>query len=318
MRPYAGEADLEPIAHLINTCDAVDKLDQGASVNELRSDFSAPSVDQARDLRLWEDADGKLIGFGFLWITEPSETIDGYLSFYLHPSARGSNLETQIIGWGEERMQFVRQERGGSVNLRSDARDYQSDRIITLESHGFTSDRYFFIMERSLAEPIEQPQIPQGFTLRQVKPEEDAVAWVDLHNQSFIDHWNYHPLTVENLQHWLNEPTYRPELDLIATAADGTFVACCHCYIDPDNNTRIGRNEGWVDVLGTRRGFRRMGLGRAMLLSGLHRLKTASMDTARLGVDADNPNGALQLYESVGFRKVYTQISYVKVNAISH
>lgn len=318
MRPYAGEADLELIAHLINTCDAVDKLDQGVSVNKLRTDFSAPSVDQARDLRLWEDADSKLIGFGFLWITEPSETIDGYLSFYVHPSARGSNLETQMIGWGEERMQFVRQERGGSVNLRSGARDYQSDRIATLEIHGFTSDRYFFIMERSLAEPIELPQIPQGFTLRQVNSEEDATAWVDLHNQSFIDHWNHHPLTVENLQHWLNEPIYRPELNLIATAADGTFAACCHCYIDPDDNARTGRNEGWVDILGTRRGFRRMGLGRAMLLSGLHRLKAAYMDTVRLGVDADNPNGALQLYESIGFRKVYTQISSVKVNAISN
>jgi len=36
MRPYAGEADLEAIANLINACDAVDQLDEGISVSELR------------------------------------------------------------------------------------------------------------------------------------------------------------------------------------------------------------------------------------------------------------------------------------------
>lgn len=71
-------------------------------------------------------------------------------------------------------------------------------------------------------------------------------------------------------------------------------------------------NDGWIVRLGTRRGFRRMGLGRAMLLAGMHRLKAVGMDTAKLGVDAENPLGAGRLYESVGFRKIYTQISYIK------
>ncbi|MBD2771591.1 GNAT family N-acetyltransferase [Iningainema tapete] len=310
MRPYQGEADLEAIANLINLCDEVDKLDQGVSISELRTDFNAPSMDQARDIRLWHDSDDQLIGFGNLWISEPSETIDGYLSFYVHPSIRGGGLETEIIKWSQERMREVRQERGVSVRLRSGARDYRSDRIRILENHGFQSERYFFTMERNLALAIEQPKFPQGFTLRHMNGEQDAQAWVELHNQSFIDHWNYHPLTVENHQHWLNEPTYRPELDLIVTAFDGTFAAYCHCHISLEDNARTGRNEGWVGILGTRRGFRRMGLGRAMLLSGLRRLQAEGIDTARLGVDADNPNGALPLYQSVGFHKLYTNISY--------
>ncbi|MGL5063733.1 MAG: GNAT family N-acetyltransferase, partial [Microcoleus sp.] len=77
-------------------------------------------------------------------------------------------------------------------------------------------------------------------------------------------------------------------------------------------NDRTGRNEGWIGVLGTRRGFRKLGLGRAMLLAGLQRLKAAGVDTAILGVDAENPSGALRLYESTGFRKIRNSISYVK------
>jgi len=135
---------------------------------------------------------------------------------------------------------------------------------------------------------------------------------VEMFNQSFIDHWNHHDLTVESYRHWRSDPDYRPELDLIAVATDGTFAAFCYCHINPEDNKRKGRNEGWIGVLGTKRGFRKRGLGRAMLLAGMQRLKAAGVDTARLGVDSENPNGAGQLYESVGFRKLYTRIMYVK------
>jgi mycothiol synthase len=65
-------------------------------------------------------------------------------------------------------------------------------------------------------------------------------------------------------------------------------------------------------MLGTRRGFRRRGLGRAMLLAGMQRLWETGIDTVKLGVDTQNPNQALNLYESVGFRKLHTRLSYVK------
>lgn len=44
-----------------------------------------------------------------------------------------------------------------------------------------------------------------------------------------------------------------------------------------------------------------------MLLAGIHQLKAAGMDTAKIYVDVENPTGALRLYESVGFSKVHTQ-----------
>jgi ribosomal protein S18 acetylase RimI-like enzyme len=49
-----------------------------------------------------------------------------------------------------------------------------------------------------------------------------------------------------------------------------------------------------------------------MLLAGLHQLRAGGVDTALLGVDADNPTGAGRLYESVGFLKLHTWIPYEK------
>ena len=320
MRPYAGDADLKAIANLINTCEAVDQLDEGTSVSELQLQFDEPSLDKSRDIRLWEDADGQLVGIGWLWIPPVGEVIDGFLWLRVLPTARGGDLERQIVAWAEGRMREVSQERGVQVKLRSGSRATQSDspskalcdRIALLESCDFIADRYFFTMERSLSLPIPEFPLPDGFTIRQVRSNEDAEAWVELFNQSFIDHWNHHDLTVESYKHWLTDPEYKSELDLVAVAADGTFAALCHCDISPEDNKRSGRNEGWISTLGTRRGFRRKGLGRAMLLAGMQRLNAEGVHTAKLGVDSENPLGAGQLYESVGFRKVYTQIMYVK------
>ena len=313
MRPYAGEVDLEAIANLINVCDATYRLDGRTSVSELRNEFNTPSFNQERDICLWEDADSKLVALGYLWITEPSDAIDGHLSIYVHPNVGDDNrLESQIIQWGEKRMDQVRQERGFEVKLRSGCRDSFSERIATLENHDFTVDRYFFTMERSLLESIPEPQFPEGFTLKRTNPKQDVALWVELFNQAFQDHWNHHDVTVENLQHWLNDENYRAELDLVVVNPDGQFAACCYGEIFPEENLYKERKEGWINVLATRREFRRMGIGKAILLSNLHQLKATGMDVAKLGVDADSPTGALGLYESIGFRKIYTTLSYVK------
>lgn len=158
IRSYQGETDLQAISDLLKACEAVDKLNQGASVSELRQASDDPSLDKARDIRLWEDADGKLIGIGHLEISTSDEVIDGFLSCRVHPSARSGNLERQIIAWGEERMREVQQERGVRVKLRADARDDKAGFIALLESSGLKSERYLLTMRRSLKEPISEPQ----------------------------------------------------------------------------------------------------------------------------------------------------------------
>ena len=49
-----------------------------------------------------------------------------------------------------------------------------------------------------------------------------------------------------------------------------------------------------------------------MLLAGMLAIKAAGLDTAALGVDAENPTGALRLYESVGFTVDGTDIAHCK------
>lgn len=314
VRPYAGAKDLEPIANLFNLCDTADQFEDWTTVTELQEDLESPNLDPESDIRLWENSEGQLVAFGSMWISEANEDniVDGYLWFRVHPTMRGSDLTQRAIAWGERRLREVAIARNVQVRLRISIRSTQKDLQAILQACGMKCDRYFYRLARSLSLPLPQPQFPQGFTLRSVQGESEVEAWVELFNESFIDHWNHHPLTVERWKPELRSPSYKPELDLVAVADNGTLAAFCHCRIYHEQNVATGRKEGWIGDLGTRRGFRKRGLGRAMLLAGMHQLQAEGMDRALLGVDTTNPSGALKLYESVGFYQVLTHHVFVK------
>lgn len=311
-RPYKSETDLETIAELLNSSESANEFHEWPSPAEILMQLEAPSVDKQRDICLWEDSNSQLMAIAGLMIPEIGADIAGILWFRVDPQTKGNNLAAQILEWGEKRMGEVGRERNVKVKVLCGTHGDNSQRISLLESCGFEIERYFLTMERSLTEPIPEAEFPEGFTLKHIDSEVDAAAWAEMFNQTFIDHWNHQDITVESVKDKLNDPKYRSELSLVAVAPDGTFAAFCDCQIHPENNQLNKRKDGFVNPLGTRRGFRKQGLGRGILLSALKFLKAEGMETAMLYVDADNLSGATRLYESVGFQRVNTQIAYIK------
>jgi mycothiol synthase len=314
-RPYGGDTDTQAVCDLLNLCDAAYQLDDNYDVESLRVEFANPRIDQQRDLRLWEDGDGRLVGFGQLWIGDPAPgatEADASLYMRVHPEARGP-LDDEVLAWAEARVRELGRERGLPPLLRSGTADHYAVQHELLKRHGYEIERYFFTMERQLDLPIPEAALPEGYRLFTPQTQDDHVRWLDAFNMSFIDHWNHHPASLEEHMHWIgNEPYYRGDLTLLAEAPDGQVAAFCFCFIHTAENERNNRLAGWIASLGTRRGFRKLGLGRNMLLLGMQRLKAEGMRTARLGVDAENPSGALRLYESVGFEPIMKRVSYAK------
>jgi mycothiol synthase len=310
-RPYAGEADLPQIAAFVTACDAADGTGNGTSVEELQQTFGDPSVDPMRNVRLWEDH-GALVGYGELYSATSDEGVQTRLFFYAHPDAPDRDaLGMEIVAWAERRSAGIGSAHDLPARLRVTAFEADEWRRNILERAAFAAERYALDMLMLLDGPLPEARLPAGFTLRAARAD-DAAMWAALYNESFADHWDYRPWTPGQFTQWFHDPDNDPELCLVALAPDGTFAAFCWCTIFAAENERMGYNEGHVDLLGTRPGYRTRGLGRAMLLEGLRRLQAAGVQVARIGVDAANPSGAGRLYESVGFRTAATWIHYAK------
>ena len=301
MRPYTGaEADLRAMGDLLLACRAAGPIDDYPPLAELRALLDPASPERKVEAALWEDGGGRPIAFAYL---EPRAV----LFFYLHPDrppadddCLGDGMVAEILAWASARGRAA-----GYEQLYSPAREDDAARIALLQRHGFAPHHWVTLrMTRPLAAPLPEPRLPAGFTVRPVAGEAEVEALVALHREAF-DSTN--PTVAGHLSA-MRDPEHRPDLDLVAVAPDGTLAALCLCSIGREENAHLGRNEGWVEVLGTRPAYRTRGLGRALLLAGLRRLRASGTAVAVLGTGQGNP--AVALYESVGFRLAYRILWY--------
>ena len=312
--------DLPAIAALVNTCHIADNGENRTTVAKLRERYADPSFEVDQDLRLWRNPAGELVAIAELWRQPPDTEFVSHLEFFIHPQARTTQLAETILAWAEQQVLRWGSQLSVPIVLHAGCRDSLVQRRQLLEQLGFESVRAFWRLRRSLTEPIPQAdatcdwRLGSVWQLRTVVPT-DAEKWVETFNQTFIDHWNHSPLTVAEFTHWCNRAQYTAHLNLVIETNDGQLAAFTYSEINPERNARLGIQEGHVCLLGTRRGYRRLGLGRTLLLESLHRLQQLGMTTASIGVDAQNPSGAVKLYQSVGFEPDKSSTVYRKVVA---
>ena len=77
------------------------------------------------------------------------------------------------------------------------------------------------------------------------------------------------------------------------------------CAAYPQDWETVPR-EAWVNTVGTRRAWRGRGVAPWLLTESLERVAASDtgFERAILGVDSDNPTGALRLYRRLGFEDV--------------
>jgi GNAT superfamily N-acetyltransferase len=118
-----------------------------------------------------------------------------------------------------------------------------------------------------------------------------------LETESFAGHFGYIALGHED---WIAEKMAEPQLD-----HTGSFVAKVSgepAGLLLSSDGRADVNGGWVDKLGVLAKFRGLGLGKLLLQWGIAHAAEKGYQSVGLGVDTGNESGALQLYETQGFK----------------
>jgi mycothiol synthase len=298
-RIYSGATDLQSMLALLVAVRPAERITDFPGVVDLRELLALTTVQD--NTRLWFDDVDRLVGFAF---------VDHYdnLRFEFDPHATPPGIEWEVVAWGVACIRRAMQARGESLTLDASCREDDTVRIALLERHGFVRQVLRSLhMVRSLHDPIPAPQIPAGFSIHHVTGEHEVEALVALHRAAF----GTEEMTVEERLAMMRVPDYDAELDLLAVAPDGQLAAYCMVSISQEENARTGRKEGYTDPVATHPDFRRRGLARALLLTGLHKLKQRGMDTALIGTSSENV--AMQrTAQAVGFRVQSTTLWFSK------
>lgn len=167
------------------------------------------------------------------------------------------------------------------------------------EAAGWRIIRHAFRMRIALdGEPLE-PRFPEGIEVRPMRTGEEERVHA-AHMDAFADHWEFHEQSYEQWRRWHRDrEIFDPTLWFLALAEDELVgLALCGPHLSGEPGF------GWVDVLGVRPPWRRRGLGEALLRHAFRELQLRGFDRVGLGVDAENPTGAVALYERAGMRTV--------------
>jgi len=181
------------------------------------------------------------------------------------------------------------------------------------KSLGFRKVRELLQLRRSLSAPLPTLEVPPGVTVRTFVPGADDDTWVALNALVFADHPEQGSLTREDLHRRMAEPWF-DRAGFFLAERDGSLVGYHwtkvhggdhehgHSHADGTEPHHHHGHEliGEVYVVGVHPSEQGTGLGRALILTGLHHLRSRGLLEVMLYVDADNRR-AITAYERLGF-----------------
>lgn len=309
------EGDMAAIVALENYVFKADGVPVVVSEREQRMEFERPGFDPAGRVLVVEGPElegvppDMLLGYAALPAIDDNANHERiYMpSLFVHSAARERGLARvlahEIIEIARQEEAEAEREQPWDVRVKTGFSEQQRYLRTVWEEAGLTLARQFWTMACPLDE-LDEPALIEGVTMRNYSFPADNAGAIEAFNQSFCDHYDFHPQTEERWNYRLKNPFTRLDLSCVAEVdgEPGKFAGFCICSILTEENEAMQKCEGWIDLLGTVRGWRGRGLGRSLLLQGLHSLRSMGMDTGVLGVDSTSPTGANRLYESVGFR----------------
>lgn len=304
IRPFAGDSDVAAFVRIINADNAADGIEEHLTEQGERAWLSHTSehFEPARDIVVAE-LDGEPVAIAAQnW----ADSRDGAVREYrlwgaVDPNHRGRGIGGALLADNERRARML----AGSQTFDRKAAfgSYASDGTPAarlLSRSGYEVARWFFDMVRPSLDGAEEIPLPDGLELRPATHAHYSAIW-HANREAFRDHWGGSDESEAAMRRYLESPEMDPALWLIAWDGDevaGGVINAIHA----DENEALGLRRGWLDSVFTRRRWRRRGLARSLIARSLVLLRSRGMTSAALGVDGDNPQGALGLYEEAGFR----------------
>jgi ribosomal protein S18 acetylase RimI-like enzyme len=312
-RHFAGPTDFPAMVEIANRSMEADGVERVTSLLEITNFYAHPvNFDPERDL-IMAEVSRSLVGYARVsWREEPGGLRLLNHSAAILPEWRGRGIGRSLLRACQRRLLEMAAELppAAATALVAHAAEGEAGAHSLLRQDGYEPARTSYTMVRPSLGGIPSLPLPAGLDVRPTRPEHYRRVF-EANEEAFQDHWGFIPRSDEDYERWMGEPATDPSLWQVAWEGD-EIAGMVLPFIHAEENSRYGRRRGYTEDVCVRRPWRRRGLARALLARSMAALRARGMTEAALGVDTENPSGALQLYESLGYRPVQRWVHYRK------
>ncbi len=292
--------DAEEVAALIVACQLADTGEASMSEAELIDDWHGLVL--AEEAVVVAAPDGRIAGYADV-LNRSYVAVSVY--GYVHPDYREQGLGSFLVGWGERwtRDRMTQAPENARVVAQHYVSAANSGARRLLEAAGYAPVRGVYVMETELDEAPPAPRWPAGVSVHTFVTGRDERATYEAVEDAFRDLWGRPRNTFESFLRETQKESFDPWLWFLAR--DGSEicgVALC----------KVLGDEGWVDVVGVRRPWRKCGLGLALLRHAFAEDHRRGVRKVGLSVDAQSITGAPRLYGRAGMRVKESYIIHLK------
>lgn len=313
-RHFRGDEDYPAMLEVNNSSKIADDLEHDLHTLEtITHVYNSTRNHNPRKDVLLAEVDGKMVAYNRVYFERELDGTRTYWHFgFVMPEWRGKGLGRAMIHWAEAHAREIEagQKEAAPTSVNSSAYSTMPGLENLLKTEGYTPVRYDYHMQTPDLDHIPDVPMPEGLEVRPVKPEHYRAIW-EANVEAFRDHWGASEVEEEEFDNWVSGPMTQPELWMVAWDGDQVAGSILN-YIIHDFNARTGRKLGYTESISVRRPWRRRGLARALLARSMQLHKDLGMERTALGVDTQNPSGALTLYESMGYQVVSQSTTYRK------
>ena len=254
--------------------------------------FANPDIEKIslnENVFVWETGGGQIAA-----VINPEAR--GQVFPQIHPDFRTPELEGEMAEMAERNLTVTRDDGVRKLWVWLDSQDTMRKEVLTRRGYHRveTPGEQEYQHRRSLDGPL--PDVPQvaGYVIR------SQGDGLELLERCYASGLGFHPDDIniarnnrdhpEWYHHIQSAPLYRRDLDLVAVAADGSIASFCTIWFDDVTRTAC------FEPVATVPAHQRRGLGRAVMIEGLHRLKRMGCKIALVGGYSEAANA---LYFSV-------------------
>ncbi len=215
----------------------------------------------------------------------------GEIRLHIHPAFRSAELEDAAFAYVDENFTEAAESGRRFIIAPVFADDALRQEVLT--RRGYTQhpgwNHHYWC---DLDAPLPEAPTPPGYRIRSMGDESEHAArsfcsWRSFHSDEPASNYDGDYSWFRNLQ---SAPLYRRDLDIVAAAPDGEIAAFCTIYYDDYTRSAV------TVLVGTAAEHWQRGLGKAVMLEGMRRLK--HLGCTRLFSTA-NEEPADALYHSV-------------------